>query len=189
MSKLAYTLAFALALLLPPAVEVGMEMARPPQKGLESASTKGLDREEVSDGVSEQLRGDEIRAGLDGSNDGTDDSSDRNGNNPVARQGDQVSDRSGWVRGEATHYHPSLAGNLMADNKTEYWPDQSGVVAATGWPLFTILYVCGPTGRCLTVEVRDTGLFPKTDLDFSEADQMMLCGYLGRCPIQIGEEK
>ena len=99
----------------------------------------------------------------------------------------EINDRRGWTHGEATHYWDGLSGNLMADGKTKYWPDQSGLVAATGWPLGTILYVCGPTKRCLSVEVRDTGRFPKTDLDFSEMDQMVLGGYLGRFPIEIRE--
>lgn len=110
----------------------------------------------------------------------------------------EASDRSGWARDRgaevrATYYHPSLAGGLMADNATEYWRDQSGLVAVSiygPWKLGDVLYVCGPSGRCLWLEARDTGLMPWGDIDLSEADFLVLAGSLdmGRMNVNISRE-
>jgi len=82
------------------------------------------------------------------------------------------------MRGVATWVHPSLAGNLMADNATVYDPQASGLAAATSWPIGTVLEVRGPTGRSMMLEVRDTGLLPASHLDLSESDFMVLAGDL-----------
>ena len=91
-----------------------------------------------------------------------------------------ASPRIGWTEAVATFYHPSLKWDgkccLMADGLTEYHPTQSGYIAATDWPLFTTLYVCGESGRCLYLEVRDTGLGGHNWIDTSEADSMALSG-------------
>ena len=96
-------------------------------------------------------------------------------------------------QGEITYYHPSLAWDgvccLMADGVTPYDPRASGIVAAVSWPLGSLLYVCGPSRRCLQVEVRDRGLGGDDWIDMSEADFTVLVGSLGpgRAKVSIRE--
>ena len=78
------------------------------------------------------------------------------------------------IRGTLTWVHPDLAGDLMADGKTRYDPQASGIAAAVSWPIGSVLYVCGPTGRCLWLEVRDWGLGGDDWLDVSEKDFQVL---------------
>ncbi len=78
--------------------------------------------------------------------------------------------------GEATYYHPSLEGSLMRD-ETPYIPENPNIVAVAVdgrgnpvVPLGTWLLVCRVGAeKCIVAEVRDTGLFPPTDLDLSFA--------------------
>lgn len=62
----------------------------------------------------------------------------------------------------------------MRDGVTRYDPEASGLVAATSWPLGTVLEVRGPTGRSMMLEVRDTGHLGQNHLDLSERDFMVL---------------
>ena len=96
-----------------------------------------------------------------------------------------ASDRSG----RATYYHPSLAGGLMADGVTVYERDLSGVAAATSWPLGTVLYVRGPSGRGLSLVISDTGYLGRDHVDLSEADFIVLAGSLspGVIPVEISQ--
>lgn len=80
------------------------------------------------------------------------------------------------IAGTATYYHPSLAGGIMRDGATRYDPTASGIVAATSWPLGTVLEVRGPSRRSLTVVVSDTGMLGANRLDLSESDFRVLSG-------------
>ena len=83
----------------------------------------------------------------------------------------------------ATFYHRSLTWDgqccKMADGLTEYHPDQSGIIAVGvvgPWKLGDVLYVCGPSERCLLLEARDTGYLGWGNIDTSGADSMVLSG-------------
>ncbi len=93
------------------------------------------------------------------------------------------------IQGRATYYHPSLAGGVMRDGVTRYDPMATGAVAATSWPVGTVLEVRGPTNRSLMVVVSDTGRLEPNHLDLSAADFQILVGDLrpGVAEVQIGE--
>ena len=78
----------------------------------------------------------------------------------------------GIIHGEATYYHPSLAGQTMRNGEV-YEEDNPTTVAVgidhRGFPVVPLgsrLLVCS-SAKCIQVEVRDTGLFPPTHLDLS----------------------
>ena len=89
-----------------------------------------------------------------------------------------------------TYLHPSLAGDLMRDGVTRYDPEAIGPVAMTNHPLGTWVEICGPTGRCLTAVVSDTGLLGSNHADVSEAMFQVLVGDLavGVAPVEIREQ-
>ena len=92
--------------------------------------------------------------------------------------------------GEATFYHPSLEGNLMRNGEVYDSTDYS--IAAIGVSgsniqnslasIGDILLICRE--NCIIVKVQDTGRFPESHIDLSQAGFEQL-GRLpeGRIPI------
>ena len=76
------------------------------------------------------------------------------------------------VVGEATFYHPSLAGNPMYCGGN-YNPNDATIVAATGWPCGTRLRV-STADASIEVVVQDTGLLGPTQIDLSETGFQLL---------------
>lgn len=73
----------------------------------------------------------------------------------------------GFVRGQATYYHQSLHGNVMSCGGL-YDRFDPMIAAATGWECGTRLRI-RYGDRTLEVVVQDTGRFPSTHVDLSEA--------------------
>ena len=77
--------------------------------------------------------------------------------------------------GQATYYHPSLIGGIMRDG-TPYESSNPFIAAVGGdsqgqpsIPLGTWLLVRSDDGIYLLIQVRDTGRFPKGDIDLSSS--------------------
>lgn len=96
----------------------------------------------------------------------------------------------GGFPGEITHYGESFNGQTMACGGT-YWSSDASIAAVPypsrnqQWPCGTRFVVSGPAG---SIEVVRTDSCPgcnHSQLDLSEAGMMLVCGYLGRCPVRI----
>ena len=89
------------------------------------------------------------------------------------------------VRGEATYYHPSLAGGLMYCNGDLYDPSDPQIAAAVSWPCGTRLRIWRDE-RSVDVVIQDTGLLGPNHVDLSEAAFERLGLFAeGRIPVLI----
>ena len=89
------------------------------------------------------------------------------------------------VRGEATYYHPSLAGGPMYCNGDPYDPTDPQIAAAVSWPCGTRLRVWRDE-RSVDVVIQDTGLLGPNHVDLSEAAFERLGLFAeGRIPVLI----
>ncbi len=94
------------------------------------------------------------------------------------------------IIGEATYFHPSLAGGIMRGSGGQTYDPSDPTIAAVadiqGQPvveLGTLLQICH-NGRCIWVTAKDTGRFPGNHLDLSEAAfQQLAPTSRGRIPI------
>ena len=92
----------------------------------------------------------------------------------------------GFVRGQATYYHPALHGNVMFCGGV-YDRFDPTIAAATGWECGTRLRI-RYGDRMLDVVVQDKGLFPSTHVDLSEAGFQQLAPLAeGRIDVRIEE--
>ena len=76
------------------------------------------------------------------------------------------------ISGEATFYHPSLAGDPMFCGDV-YSPSDETIAAATSWPCGTRLRVSHGEAS-IEVVVQDTGLLGAAHVDLSEAAFQLL---------------
>jgi hypothetical protein len=87
------------------------------------------------------------------------------------REGDDPFNPAG-ITGEATFYHPSLAGNPMFCSGI-YRPSDATIAATTSWPCGTRLRVSSGDSS-IEVTVQDTGLLGPAHVDLSEAAFQLL---------------